>query len=62
VISAAENSKKFQKTRFWNETSFEDVVTFGANGTGCTSLGLMIEQQRHDLCGFKLGASPGSLS
>jgi hypothetical protein len=25
-------------------------------------LGLMIEQQRHDLCGFKPGANPGSLS
>jgi hypothetical protein len=29
VISAAENSNKFQKTRFWKEKSVEDVVTLG---------------------------------
>ncbi len=29
VISAAENSNKFQKTRFWNEKSVDDVVTLG---------------------------------
>jgi hypothetical protein len=29
VISAAENSNKFQKTRFWKEISVEDVVTLG---------------------------------
>jgi len=27
VISAAENSNKFQKTRFWKELSIENVVT-----------------------------------
>jgi hypothetical protein len=27
MISAAENYKKFQKTRFWKEKSVEDVVT-----------------------------------
>jgi hypothetical protein len=27
VISAAENSNKFQKTKFWKENSVEDVVT-----------------------------------
>jgi hypothetical protein len=27
VISAAENSNKFQKTRFWKEKSVENVVT-----------------------------------
>jgi hypothetical protein len=27
VISAAENSNKFQKPRFWKETSVEKVVT-----------------------------------
>jgi hypothetical protein len=27
VISATENSNKFQKTRFWKEKSVEDVVT-----------------------------------
>jgi hypothetical protein len=37
VISAAENSNKFQKTRFWKEKSVEDVVTLGANSTGYTS-------------------------
>jgi hypothetical protein len=29
VISAAENSNKFHKIRFWKETSVEDVVTLG---------------------------------
>jgi hypothetical protein len=29
VISATENSKQFQKTRFWKEKSVEDVVTLG---------------------------------
>ncbi len=27
VISAAESSNEFQKTRFWKEKSVEDVVT-----------------------------------
>jgi hypothetical protein len=27
VIFAAENSNKFQKTRFWKEKSAEDMVT-----------------------------------
>jgi hypothetical protein len=27
VISAVENSNKFQNTRFWKEKSVEDVVT-----------------------------------
>jgi hypothetical protein len=30
VISAAENSNKFQKTRFWKEESVEDAITLGA--------------------------------
>jgi hypothetical protein len=29
VISAAENSNKFQKTRYWKENSVEDIVTLG---------------------------------
>jgi len=29
VISAIENSNKFQKTGFWKEKSVEDVVTLG---------------------------------
>jgi hypothetical protein len=29
VISAAENSNKFQKARFWKEKSVEEVVTLG---------------------------------
>jgi hypothetical protein len=29
VISAAENSNKFPKFRFWKEKSVEDVVTLG---------------------------------
>jgi hypothetical protein len=38
VISAAENSNKFQKTRFWKEKSVEDMVTLGANSTGHSSI------------------------
>jgi len=29
VISAAENSNKFQKTRFWKDKSVENLVTLG---------------------------------
>jgi hypothetical protein len=29
VIFAAENSNKFQRTRFWKEKSVEDVLTLG---------------------------------
>jgi len=29
VISAAKNSNKLQKTRFWKKKSVEDVVTLG---------------------------------
>jgi hypothetical protein len=29
MIYVAENSNKFQKTRFWKERSVEDVVTLG---------------------------------
>jgi hypothetical protein len=29
VISAAENSNEFQKTRFWKEESVEEMVTLG---------------------------------
>jgi hypothetical protein len=29
MISAAENSNKFQITRFWKEKSVEEVVTLG---------------------------------
>jgi hypothetical protein len=29
VISATENSSKFQKTRFWKLKSVEDIVTLG---------------------------------
>jgi hypothetical protein len=32
VISATENSNKFQKTRLWKENSVENVVTFGPTG------------------------------
>jgi len=30
VISTAENSNKFPKTKFWKEKSIEDVVTLGS--------------------------------
>jgi hypothetical protein len=29
VISATENSNKFQKTRFWKGKSVEDMITLG---------------------------------
>jgi len=29
VIFVAQNSNKFQKTRFWKEKSVEDMVTIG---------------------------------
>ncbi len=29
MISATENSNKFQKTRFWKEKSVENMVTLG---------------------------------
>ncbi len=29
MISAAENSNEFQKTRFWKEKSVENIVTLG---------------------------------
>jgi hypothetical protein len=29
MISTAENSNKFQKTKFWKEKSVEDVITLG---------------------------------
>jgi hypothetical protein len=29
VISPAENSNKFQKTRFWKEKSVEKMITLG---------------------------------
>jgi hypothetical protein len=30
MIFAAENSNKFQKTRFWKKKSLEDAVSLGA--------------------------------
>jgi hypothetical protein len=36
MISATENSNKFQKTRFWKEKSVEDVVTLGRMAEGHT--------------------------
>jgi hypothetical protein len=42
LISAAENSNKFQKTRFWKEKSVEDVVTLGPNGTQATLVGMIL--------------------
>jgi hypothetical protein len=38
VISAAENSNKFPKTRFWKEKLVEDVVTLGPTGTCHTNV------------------------
>ncbi len=38
VISAAENSNKFQKTMFWKEKSVEDVITLRPMATGHTNI------------------------
>ncbi len=43
VISAGENSNKFQKTRFWKEKSVEDVVTLGP--TAQATLVIIIEDK-----------------
>jgi hypothetical protein len=40
VISAAENSNKFQKTRIWKEKSVENMLTLGAYGTCHISLSM----------------------
>jgi hypothetical protein len=40
MISVAENSNKFPKTRFWEEKSVEDVVTLGP--TAQATLGITI--------------------
>jgi hypothetical protein len=37
MISAAENSNKFQKTRFWKEKSVEDMVTLEPKAQAHTS-------------------------
>jgi len=37
MISAAENSNKFQKTRFWKEKAVEGCANTWATGTGHTS-------------------------
>ncbi len=42
LISATENSNKFQKTRFWKEKSVENEVTLGANSTGHTLSSVMM--------------------
>jgi hypothetical protein len=38
IISATENSNKFQKIRFWKEKSDEDAGNTWPNGTDCTSM------------------------
>jgi len=44
VISATENSNKFQKPRFWKEKSVETVVgNIWAKGRGHTSLHTKVE-------------------
>jgi hypothetical protein len=48
VISAAENSNKLQKTRFWKEKSVEDMVlleclSFNSSGRNC-DVHLMLER------------------
>ncbi len=47
VISAVENSNKFQKTRFWKEKSVGDVVTLGQ--TAQATLVILIRVGARDL-------------
>jgi hypothetical protein len=52
VISAAENSKIFPKTRFWDEKSVENVVTFEAlpiNSSCSNNLIHMLQNNVHML-------------
>jgi hypothetical protein len=48
VISARENSNKFQKTRFWKEKSVENVATLGPTAEATLDLmkssSLFVEQ------------------
>jgi hypothetical protein len=45
VISATENSHKFQKTRFWKEKSVKDVDEFTLGSTAQATLVCMILYQ-----------------
>jgi len=45
VISATENSNKFQKTRFWKENAVEDVVTGGVTAQA-TLVTIMFESKK----------------
>jgi hypothetical protein len=46
MISAAENSNKFQKTRFWKEKSIEDVVALGPKAKATRVNWLVIVHRR----------------
>ncbi len=48
VISATENSNKFQKTRFYKEKSVEDMVTLGPTAQAT----LVISKFRGKFSGF----------
>jgi hypothetical protein len=50
VISAAENSDKFPKVRFWKEKSVEDVVTLGP--TAQATLLEIYKETRNQLKGY----------
>jgi len=58
VISAAENSNKFPKTRFWKEKSVEDLVSLGpkaqatlvaheSRGFFCQTTTHMMRREKH---------------
>jgi hypothetical protein len=57
VISAAENSNKFQKARFWKEKSVEDVVTL--EPTAQTTLVYMVERNESFGCRKELQRGEG---
>ncbi len=49
MISAAENSNKFQKTKFWKEKSVEDVVTLGPTTQATLVLFVMCDTVIHSI-------------
>ncbi len=49
VISTAENSNKFQKTKFWKEKSVEDVVTLGPTVRTTLVLFVMCDNLFHSI-------------
>jgi glycine cleavage system H lipoate-binding protein len=50
MISATENSNKFQKTKFWKEKSVEDVVTLGPTTHATLSIDELVQMKGMSNC------------